>query len=121
MCQQRAVAASHVADAARLLRNGTIEDFDDDLVELLEVRDVRSAAAPDVHGAVDHRFEAARIDARDSRVTEEQRRQDGKHRASTGELERQAGGGGPELPVLRESQGAPGGPTDDQQAGQELT
>jgi hypothetical protein len=31
MCQQRAVAASHVTDAARLLRNRTIEDVDDDL------------------------------------------------------------------------------------------
>ena len=69
--EQRAVARAHVADAARLLRDGPIEDLDDDFIELLEVGLVSAAAAPHVHPAVHHRLEPARVDARHARVAED--------------------------------------------------
>ena len=68
MLQKTAVAASHVADALRLLVDRAVEDLDDDLVDFLEVGFVSAAAAPHVHAAVDHEFDSVVVETRSSRI-----------------------------------------------------
>ena len=78
--EQRTVPRAHVANAARLLVDGPIENLDDDFIELLEIRLMSAAASPHIHRTIHHRLEPARVDARNARIAEQQRRQRAKQR-----------------------------------------
>src|ERR1700691_1276819 len=78
--QETAVAASHIADALRLLVHWAIEDLDNDLIDFLEIGLVSPTAAPHVHSPIDHEFDTVVVEARGSRIAEQKCMQRVEHR-----------------------------------------
>src|SRR5215470_5312610 len=80
MFEERAVTTTHVTNAKRLLIDGTIEKVDNDPVGLLEVVVVGSAAAPNVHAAIDEELASGFVDSWNAGIAEQECGQDIEHR-----------------------------------------
>src|SRR5277367_2797175 len=72
MFEKTPVAAAHIADSPRLLMQRAVENFDDDLVHLLEIRAMCPSAAPDIHATVDQQLHPTLIHPRDTGIAEQQ-------------------------------------------------
>ncbi len=70
MLEQRAVPATHIADAFRLLFERPVENLHDNFVHFFEIRIVSAPAAPNVHPAIDEQFGAGLIDPGNAGVPE---------------------------------------------------
>src|SRR5580658_10954225 len=80
--QKTAIAATHVADALRLLAKRAIKDLGNDLIHFLEISLVRATAAPYIHPSVDQEFDTGLVQARNAGIA----KQEGVHDSEGGQI-----------------------------------